>query len=109
MTLSFHPHAHAELRGLAAWYEDQRQGLGADLRDDVWRALGAIVEHPNRWPLSTIAAARALGVRHFVIRRFRLSVEYLIDDDAIQVIAVAYMSRRPGYWLRRLARRRGVT
>jgi toxin ParE1/3/4 len=102
VTLRFHPDVQRELRDLSAWHEERRDGLGTDLRDEVMRALNAIAEHPNRWALSSFPKARALGVRHFLIRRFRLSIEYTTDERTILIVAVAHMSRRPGYWMRRM-------
>lgn len=102
MKLAFHPDVRAELRHLAVWYEERREGLGADVRDEVWRALGVITEQPNRWPLSTLPKARALGVRHFAILRFHLAIEYTTDGETVHVFTIAHMRRRPGYWLRRL-------
>lgn len=102
MTLRFHPDVDAELSHLAAWYEQRREGLGADLQDDVTKALAAIVEHPQRWPLSRLAQARALGVRYFVVDRFPLTINYITDDATVLVLAVAHTSRRPDYWLRRI-------
>lgn len=102
MTLDVHPRARAEINSLVAWYEERRDGLGADLRDEVWRALALVVEHPSRWPPSRIPEARARGVRHVLIRRFRVSIEYVVRGDAVRVLAIADTRRRPGYWVRRL-------
>ena len=102
MKLRFHPDVAAELGHLAEWYEERREGLGAELRDEVGRALAAVVEQPTRWPLSRQPKARALGVRHLVIARFPLAVEYTTRGAIVEVFAVAHMGRRPGYWLRRL-------
>jgi toxin ParE1/3/4 len=102
VTFAFHPQALKELRSLAAWYEQRRDGLGADFRDEVWRALDIIAEEPSRWPLSTFPGTHGLGVRHFVVHRFPVTVEYTIDPEQILVLAVAHMRRAPGYWLSRL-------
>ena len=107
MNLEFHPRAQEELRRLATWYEERVLGLGSDLRDEIWRALSAIVERPGRWPLSTIAQARAIGIRQFVLHRFPVTVYYRTESGRIGIIAVAHTARRPGYWLGRMKPRRG--
>ena len=106
MILRLHPEARKELRQIAEWYEDRREGLGPEVRDEVSRALNAVLEQPLRWPLSSIPKARALGIRHFVVERFPLVIEYIGDEKRVLVFAVAHSSRRPGYWLRRLVRKR---
>jgi plasmid stabilization system protein ParE len=103
LTLRFHPAVQTELSHLVAWYEERSEGLAAELRDEVERALGRIVEQPHRWAPSPLPMARALGVRRFVIDRFPLAVEYVVETESIYVVAVAHTKRRPGYWLRRIA------
>lgn len=51
MRLALHPGAIADLSSAGDWYERQLAGLGADLVDEVDRALEAIAERPSVWPL----------------------------------------------------------
>ena len=105
MTILFHPSAQLELRLLAEWYESRREDLGEDLRVELWKALAVIAEHPGRWQLSPLRGARRLGVRHFPLNRFPLSLEYIVNGDEVLVVALAHMRRRPGYWVDRLSAR----
>jgi toxin ParE1/3/4 len=105
----FHPQALVELRHLATWYEERSDRLGSDFRDEVARVIDAIAEQPGLWPLSSIAEAGALGVHHFVLRRFPVTIEYVAEREHVAVLAIAHMRRKPGYWLERtpaLRRRR---
>ena len=102
MIARLHREASAELEKQAAWYEQRRAGLSSDLLDDVRQALDAIAAHPSGWPLSTLPRARRAGVRRFPLQRFPLTVEYVVEDGSVFIVALAHMSRTPGYWLRRL-------
>jgi hypothetical protein len=103
--LEFDPRASAELAAEVAHYETEL-GLGADFLAEVRGAIRQIASHPNRWAPSPLPAARSLGVRHFVLARFRFTVEYVIRARVIRVLAIAHMRRKPGYWLSRVARGR---
>jgi hypothetical protein len=99
--IRFHLDAAADLATAGDWYESQVPGLGADLLDEVGRALDAIVERPGTWPLWP-GVAEAFGVRRFLLLRFPFAIAYLSDRDGLVVVAVAHLRRRPGFWLGRL-------
>ena len=46
MTLVIRPEAIEELLSSAHWYNDQRPGLGNELIDEAWAALGRIQATP---------------------------------------------------------------
>jgi len=96
-----HPGATADLTSAGDWYELQLPGLGADLSDDVDRALDAIAERPMTWPLWP-GVDEAVGVRRFLLARFPFAVGYTVEGNEVVVLAVAHLRRRPGYWLGRL-------
>jgi hypothetical protein len=48
--LQLHPSAEDELFEAAAWYDDQRMGLGGDLVAEIERWLDVLVEAPHAWP-----------------------------------------------------------
>ncbi len=105
MKLEIDPRASAELAEEVARYEAEL-GLGNDLLVEVRDAIGEIARHPDRWAPSPLPAARRLGVRHFVLTRFRFTIEYLVRRRVVRVLAIAHMRRRPGYWLSRLRGKR---
>jgi len=39
-----------------------------------------------------------------VVRRYPYSIFYLIEDEVVEIVAVAHHKQRPGYWLGRLRR-----
>lgn len=78
MRIRFHPGAAADLTSAGDWYEQQVPGLGADLGDEVDRALDAIAERPMTWPLWP-GVGEGIGVRRFLLARFPFAVGYLVD------------------------------
>ena len=92
------PEAEEELTATAQWYEEQRAGLGDAFLDAIDEALARASENPmscSSWPMEE-------RYRRLVVRRFPHVVFIEIREDAVEVVAVAHSSRRPGYWRARL-------
>ncbi len=92
----FRPEAQADLEETYAWYEEQRAGLGEDLLLCMEDALSKIRRHPEAYP------EMHKGVRRALIRRFPYGVFYLVEEEAIVVIAVFHSRRDPRRWESRL-------
>jgi toxin ParE1/3/4 len=84
--------AEVELWEAVAYYEEKHPGLGLDFETEIERSLGAIAEHPERWP------QRADGTRRYLAHRFPYLVIYAYEDDHVWVLAIAHCKRHPGYW-----------
>ena len=99
--LKFLEEAVLELELAVAWYEDQRPGLGAKflqaLRDTVRYAqdspgIGKVEEEaPERFDL-----------RWYMMQRFPYALLVGRASGIRTVVAVAHLSRKPGYWKDRL-------
>lgn len=88
----FRPEARAEMAEAFDWYEERRGGLGHDFAARVDDAIGLIVQTPE-------AFQRVHGdVRRALVRRFPHGVFYLIEEDAIVVLAVFHARRDPADW-----------
>ena len=92
MSFSFHEEAEAELDQAIAYYEDCRPGLGLELAEEVYSAIARIVQFPDAWSLISRRTRRCL------VNRFPFGVIYHVKSNAIRIIAVAHLSRRPNYW-----------
>lgn len=95
--VTVHADAAAEVEAAAAWYDDQRDGLGLQFLAAVDRAI----RHAGAWPQSG-TPVKGLGP-DFVVRRLPVSgfpyhLAYLASHDRIHILAVAHDHRRPGYW-----------
>jgi len=92
-----HAAAAEEVAEAAAWYEQERPGLGADLERAVDAALDLLEEEIV--PLVSIPGAAAThGVKRLLLRRFPYAVIVRESAGEIVVIAFAHTARRPGYW-----------
>jgi plasmid stabilization system protein ParE len=90
--VEFHPEAYTEAEDARSWYEAQSPGLGMAFIDAVQTAIDAIQDSPDMWP------PYQYGSRRFFLRRFLFSLIYRYDTMKIQIIAVAHLRRKPGYW-----------
>ena len=94
--IHYHPAAQQELIDAACYYESCRPGLGERFRREVerieQRLLGASDPGVNYHHHTVISR----------LRRFPYGVVFLRQNDALLVLAVAHLDRRPGYWMHRL-------
>ena len=96
-----HAAAAEEAAEAAAWYEQERPGLGVEFEHAVYAALDWLEQEIV--PLTSVpGAAGARGVKRLMLRRFPYAVIVRERGAEIVVIAVAHHARRPGYWRDRL-------
>ncbi|MDZ4383544.1 MAG: type II toxin-antitoxin system RelE/ParE family toxin [Thermodesulfovibrionia bacterium] len=88
--------AEQEILEAAIYYQSRASGLGIDYLSEVERAVQAIAESPNRWPIIEGELRRRL------VRRFPFGILYRIESEEIVIIAVAHLRRKPGYWRERI-------
>lgn len=96
--LRFDDEATEEMNAAAEWYEVRRENLGIEFVGEVRQALATIASAPESWTLIPEVDER---VRRFQLRRFPYAVVYLDLPSELRVLAIAHMSREPGYWRKR--------
>lgn len=101
MRLALLAEAEAELDDAAAWYDEQRDGLGDELLLAVHEAFAVIVDTPDPWPRWPGAPARIPLIRRFLLPRFPYAIAYQAHPDLIGVLAIVHGRRRPLYWIDR--------
>lgn len=89
--------AEAEVQAAFDWYEEQSVGLGFEFL----RAIDACLSSVRRNPFA-YTVVHEPNVRRSLVRRFPYALFYLVDDDAVVVIAVFNVKRPPIDWLRRV-------
>lgn len=94
--ISFLPAAQNELDDAFLWYEDQAVGLGYEFLDELDQSLRLIVNYPGLQPPIDN------NVRRCLVNRFPYGIFYGVADNAIIVVAVAHLKRKPAYWKNRL-------
>jgi toxin ParE1/3/4 len=93
--LRFHPEAERELLDAGRWYAERSEVAAQAFALEIDRALTAIAEAPERWPL------RPSGERRLTLSRFPYAVLYRMRAGEVIVVAIAHQRRRPEYWQRR--------
>jgi hypothetical protein len=93
--LRFNPLAEAELQDAASWYDERIAGLGARFIAAIRLRASEILESPHRWPLNRRVRRVLVGVYPYAI------VYREISDGEIEIVAVAHLKRRQGYWAAR--------
>ena len=96
MIARFDRDAAREAIDAAAYYNSEREGLGDDFREEVQSGVARILESPLTWPL------QYKDVRRYRLNRVPDGIYYRIRDDAIEVVAVMHLHRKPLYWRHRL-------
>jgi toxin ParE1/3/4 len=97
--------ARLDFREAVLWYSDIDPELGRDLvrryKDTIQRAR----EFPRTGQLTDLPGEFAsMEVRRFAIQRFRYQVFAVIRAEEMVIVAIAHERRKPGFWLRRLAK-----
>lgn len=90
------PLAEADVRDAAFWYENKREGLGAEFALELDALYERIVENPRQFPEIGEEVRRAL------LRRFPYAVYFVVRDHAPVIVAVLHQHRRPKAWRERL-------
>ncbi len=91
----FRPEARTEYALAWQWYEDEREGLGAEMVGCVDATIASVARDP-------LLHLKVFGeVRRALVRRFPYAVFFVVDADTVLILAVAHAHREPGYWLER--------
>jgi hypothetical protein len=87
--------ANAEVAEAVAYYDHQRNGLGDEFLDEFENVIAAVRGEPEHF------AFFKKPVRSARVSRFPYRILFRDFPDRVQVVAVAHLSRRPGYWMDR--------
>lgn len=95
MDVELHPEADIEFVEAAQRYESRVPGLGSSFIDEFEGLKELLRERPEIGMRISKPFCRA------VFRKFPFSLIYSIEESFVWVVAVAHLSRRPGYWRKR--------
>ena len=101
--LQFLPEAIAEAREAANWYEERREGLGAEFVDALMDRARKAERIPGAGRLERDAPPH-FELRWYDLKRFPYSLLAGSIGGERAVVAVAHARRRPGYWRHRVAK-----
>lgn len=96
MKIRFLEIARQELDDAVAYYNEELAGLGESFLLEVLSTIERIHRFPDAWsPLSE-------NTRRCRLRRFPYALIYLHDSEAVLIVAVAHLHRKPQYWRDRI-------
>jgi toxin ParE1/3/4 len=87
--------ARAELIEAQDWYEGEASGLGGRFPQAIDAQAKRMSENPRQFPVVFKNVRRAL------LRRFPYSLFFVVEDDALMVVACFHASRDPSRWRKR--------
>jgi plasmid stabilization system protein ParE len=93
--VAYHRLAASELIKSAEFYERRNPTLGEAFLSNVEVMLAKIQRAPE------FGKPGKFGTRSWKIRRFPFRIVYLEKPDRFWIVAIAHLSRRPDYWIRR--------
>lgn len=96
MRFSFHPEAVYELTQSAEYYQKLAINLGNEFLDDVFSTILRIIEFPDAFPILSRKSRKCL------VNRFPFAIIYQVREEEIFIVAVTHLSRKPGYWKKRV-------
>lgn len=98
MQLQFFEAAEQEVEAHREWYRKRSESAEAGFLRELDHAIDQVSEAPHQWPPFLD------GTHRYVFPKYPFSLVYFVEDDIVNVVAVAHESRRPGYWRNRLGR-----
>ncbi|HEY0142128.1 MAG TPA: type II toxin-antitoxin system RelE/ParE family toxin [Thermoanaerobaculia bacterium] len=96
MRLELFEDAAAEIEEDRAWYLERSESAEAGFLRDLDHAIQQVTDAPAQWP------RYLAGTRRYVFPTYPYSLVYFVEDEVINVVAVAHDKKRPGYWRKRL-------
>ena len=97
-SLFFRPEAEAEAAEARLWYEQRSDQAAAGFVRQLRAAFDAIAAGPAGYSFY----AKPLSMRSYMLKTYPYLVLYRERDEDVEVIAVAHVRRRRGYWKDRL-------
>ena len=89
MKILLREEARSDVLQAFAWYEERRNGLGAEFRDALDATIARVVRHPLAF------ASGDRGLRRALVSRFPYAVYFRIYPDAIVIVGLMHGRRHP--------------
>lgn len=92
MKVEYHPGTITDLNRAVDFYEQQRIGLGDELRDEIYQAIARIAANPLMYlPITG-------RVRRCFVHRFPFSILYrVVNDDLLRVLVIRHHRQHPQF------------
>ena len=100
MRLEFFEDAATEVEEDRTWYLARSESAEAGYLRELDHAVKQVIDAPLQWPQYLV------GTRRYVFPTYPYSLVYFVEEDVVNVVAVAHDKKRPGYWRKRLRKGR---
>jgi len=85
MKVEYHPGTITDLNRAVDFYEQQRTGLGVELREEIYQTIARIAANP------LIYRPIAGQMRRCFVHRFPFSILYrVVDDDLLRLLVIRH-------------------
>lgn len=92
MKVEYHPLTVSDLNNAVAYYNQQRAGLGDELRSEIYAAVARVCLNPSQY------AVVDHGIRRCLLHRFPYAVLFrLIGEETVRVLVIRHHRRHPGF------------
>ena len=95
------PEVTQDVEAAAAWYDQQRSGLGEDFLDAITEAQAVIDQSPRAFGQARPPIPNR-EVRRYNVPTFPYAIIYEVNGDDVVIIHVVHARRQPGGWHARL-------
>ena len=99
MNVEFLEPAWTDLVEAVEYYNDQEEGLGFELSEEILTTIKRIIQYPEAWPLISKRTRRCRS------KRFPYGIIYQIRGETLLIIAVSHLRREPQTWRTRIPKR----
>ena len=101
-TVRLDPEAEIELQEAAAYYAARSKPACRRFLKAALQLAQLIAGAPDRFP-RIMAPLIDLPIRRALVPGFPYALVFTTHEDRVQILAVAHLSREPGYWLQRVS------
>jgi len=96
MRVEYHPETVEDLNKAIDFYEQRQEGLGIDLREEIYQSIDHIIANPF------IYREVEGKIRRCFVHRFPFSILYRItDDDVVRILVIRHHRQHPEFGLSR--------
>ncbi len=96
MKVNFLRTAEIELQEAVDYLNEQSEGLGYELANEVKRTIKRVLDFPDAWTSLSINTRRART------NKFPYGVLYSHTDDELLILGIMHLHRDPEYWKDRI-------
>ena len=96
MRVEYHPATAEDLNSAIEFYEQRQEGLGTDLRREIYQSIDRIIANPYSY------REVEEHIRRCFVHRFPFSILYkIIEDNVVRILVIRHHRQHPEFGLTR--------